>query len=170
MPCRPARCARTLAESFRPAASCADRTPRRVGQRRCGGDSSRSNIRRASSLPAREDVVVGEPEAAGEKSAFARRQSIVRRFTVVAKDEAVDDEMLLDRARRCRARVDRLAGRNPTIGISRALASSSFEPYAWTNASELRVEALSAHLLVNSLAQRPPLGRAGLRARTPRRS
>src|SRR3954470_9361006 len=49
-------------------------------------------------LSALEQVVVAEPEGAGQEGALAWREAVVGERGVVAVDEAVDEEALLDEA------------------------------------------------------------------------
>ena len=100
-------------------------------------------------VAAEQHVVVGQPEAAGEERAFAGGQSVVGRVAVVAQHEAVDEQVLLDR--RDRAAHARIVGRQKADERNDAAgsASSSFDPYACTNALSSRVEAVRADVGVD---------------------
>ena len=100
--------------------------------------------------------VVGQPEGAGQERAFARRQAVDARARDVAGDEAVRQQVALDRRHACRASRGSSAGRKPTSGIISRLASRSCEPYDCTNELELGVETLAADLGMDGVAQLPP--------------
>ena len=87
--------------------------------------SSRSNSACASSVPALQRVVVGEPEAAGEERALARRQAV----RAVSRCRSAARSRRAAASRSIAATVPSTrgssAGRKPTCGISSRLASSA---------------------------------------------
>src|SRR5690554_6376583 len=100
-------------------------------------------------------VVVGEPEAAGQEGAFSRRQAVHAVLRAVAQDEAVHQELALDRGHR--AEDARIVGRQEAHDRYKQEARIELlASEALREGVAAAVEALFADRGVHALAQRAP--------------
>src|ERR1700688_3800103 len=104
--------------------------------------------------PLLQDIGIDQPEAAGEKPPLPRRQAVIG-VDLVAADETIDQEALLDRLQRAehtrfirRQESDRGQEQQAGVELLRSVGLHK--------ASKFQIEAPPAHLVVDFRRHRPP--------------
>src|SRR5205807_6707183 len=101
-----------------------------------------------------QDVVVGQPKAAGQKGPFAGRHAVLDLSGVVAHDEAVDEEVLLDRLDGSDdARIGRW--KKPDQREQQQARVEGLLPVGLDKAAEIRIKPVPADIPMN-IATYPP--------------